>query len=125
MAKSIAEKLSNTLESLAELRIATGVGEFQLDISEDSAGGGMKVRPSQTTQLDGLYTEVNLVSGDVITLIHASYKDKDDPVFAMHQAQVENGRRIVATNVATIRDLLSSASEKIQDALNNDSRSGG
>lgn len=124
MAKSIAEKLSNTLESLAELRVATGVGDFKLDISQD-AGGGMKVRPSQTTQLDGLYTEVNLVSGDVITLIHASYKDKDDPVLAMHQAQVENGRHIVATNVATIRDLLSSASEKIQDALTNDSRSGG
>mgnify|MGYP005843189907 CR=1 FL=1 len=47
MAKSIAEKLSNTLESLAELRIATGVGDFKLDISQDA--GGMKVRPSQTT----------------------------------------------------------------------------
>ena len=125
MPKTVAQRLSNTLESLAELRVATGVGEFKLRISADTGGGGgMKVDPVQATELAGLYTEINLISGDVITLVHENYKAKDDPVLAMHLAQVDNGRRIVATNVATIRELLSTAEGGIKGALDSGSRGG-
>jgi hypothetical protein len=110
---TILERLSDTVESLAELRVITGVGAVKLDIT---AGGtsGPTVAPSQSSaSVSGIYSEVNLITGDIVTLIDSEFNDPNNPTLELHKAQVENGRHIVTTNINTIIRLVQAAGEKL------------
>jgi hypothetical protein len=103
---TILERLSDTVESLAELRVITGVGAVKLDITAGGSSG-----PS--ANVSGIYSEVNLITGDIVTLIDSEFNDPNNPTLEFHKTQVENGRHIVTTNINTIIRLVQAAGEKL------------
>lgn len=117
---TILEKLSQTVESLAELRTITGVGKVRLDIG---TGGKLDLAPTSGTEsIPGIFSEVNLVSGDIKTLIDEKFSDPDNPILKLHQSQSENGRKIITNNVQTIISLAKTAGTELKDVLNKESQ---
>lgn len=109
---SILERLAQVAESLAELRIITGVGEVQIQVDADE---NVRLAPT-SEQITGLYSNINLVTGDIVTLIDKAYEGADNPIMAFHDSQVENGRKIVSTNIQTIERL--ATSDKVKELFN-------
>jgi hypothetical protein len=110
---TILERLSDTVESLAELRVITGVGSVKLDITVGGTSGPT-VTPSQSSaNVSGIYSEVNLITGDIVTLIDSEFNDPNNPTLEFHKTQVENGRQIVTANINTIIRLIQAAGDKL------------
>jgi len=103
---SILDRLSETIESLTELRVTTGVGPVKLDVTPGGARGP-NVTPAQSTaSVSGIYSEINLLTGDIVTLIDADFNEPNNPTLEFHKTQVENGGQIVSKNIETIIALL-------------------
>ena len=121
--KSIMDRLANTVESLAELRVVTAVGDVQIQVTVNEEDKEVVALPEgKTTGLPGIFSEVNLISGDIVTLIDKEFSKNDDPVQKVHDAQVTNGRKIVATNVRTIISLAESATGLVKGMLEKPAR---
>ena len=110
---SILDRLSDTVESLAELRVITGVGPVKLDVTPGGAGGP-SITPSQSSaNVSGIYSEINLITGDIVTLIDSDLSEPNNPTLEFHKSQVDNGRQIVSTNINTIIRLVQAAGGKL------------
>ena len=54
------------------------------------------ITPSQSSaNVSGIYSEVNLITGDMVTLIDSEFNDPNNPTLEFHKTQVENSRQIV------------------------------
>ena len=115
--QSILGKLTKAVESLADLRIVTCVGDVRIAISDDNKPS-LSV-PASTDGAEGIYTSINLVSGDILNAISERYATTGDTwIHDFHKEQVATGREIVATNVEAIKQLADSAGQKIGALLN-------
>ncbi|MEA3276794.1 MAG: hypothetical protein U9Q81_16170 [Pseudomonadota bacterium] len=112
---SVGQRLVNALESLVELQIYTCVGEGAFIVSKDP-GSGLSVDPrnGQVPVSTTFYTEINLVSGDIISILPKDHQDPADPLHKIHEEKVKQGTEIVAANVATLKELLKDASEDLR-----------
>lgn len=121
MADTILQKISKTLESLAELRVTTVVGDITATISVDPSGGVAVTPKTGAESVRCIHSEINLMQGDIITLVNAAYETaepentaqeaREHPVLKMHNAQIANGRDIVNTNVKMLLSLVKSISD--------------
>ncbi len=115
--QSILGKLTKAIESLADLRIVTCVGDVRIAISDDNKPS-LSV-PASADGAEGIYTSINLVSGDILNAISERYATTGDTwIHDFHKEQVATGRDIVATNVEAIKQLADSAGQKIGALLN-------
>ena len=120
---SILERLSHTIESLAELRVVTAVGDVTINVTVDRQNNDVTALPAENLPgIPGIFSEINLITGDVKTLIHQDFKDENNPIAKVHAEQIKNGQKIVADNVNTITRLAQSASDEIKNLLKQDSR---
>ena len=119
----ILQRLSQTIESLAELRVVTAVGDVTINVKVDHQSNDVTALPAENLPgIPGIFSEVNLFTGDIKTLIHQDYKDENNPIAKMHAEQIKNGQKIVADNVNTITRLAQSASDEIKSLLKQPSR---
>lgn len=123
---SIGQRLARALESLVELQIYTCVGTPEFEVRQDPESG-LTLRPKdgKVAVSTTCYTEINLVSGDIINLVPEAHLAADDPLRAIHAAQVESGLGIVKQNVETLRDLLKDANEELRAWLRTTPARGG
>ena len=77
---------------------------------------------SNAARVPAIFTEINLISGDVVTLVHETFKEPNDPVAKMHTEQVKNGQEIVSQNINTIIKLAESGTEAVKNMLARDAR---
>ena len=108
-------RLIKTVEALADLRIATLVGDIEIVVDQGKAslatGGDGSPR-----RHPGALASINLASGDIVNSISSTFFE-NSTFMTFHKEQVEIGRRIVETNVATISELARAAGQSIGSLL--------
>jgi hypothetical protein len=114
----IGQQLINSLESLVELQIYTCVGEGEFVVRKDQ-GGGVVIEPKAAGMpvSNTFYTEINLISGDIINILPKDDLDAADPLLKIHAENVNKGTEIVAANVKALKEILQDASEDLQKWL--------
>ena len=91
----------------------TGVGSVKLDITAGGTNGPTVTPSPSSANVSGIYSEVNLITGDIVTLIDNEFNDPNNPTLEFHKTQVENGRHIVTANINTIIRLVQAAGDKL------------
>jgi hypothetical protein len=115
---SIGQRLINSLESLVELQIYTCVGEGEFTVRKDRGSGVVIEPPSDGLQVTStFYTEINLLSGDIINILPKGNLEATDSLREIHDENVKKGTEIVAANVSALKEILQDASEDLQKWL--------
>jgi hypothetical protein len=120
---SIGQRLVYALESLVELQVVTCVTASSFTIEADPSGSGLVIRPeAKGLKADStFYTEINLVTGDINTVVPAGNAESGDPIRELHAANVEQGTEIVRANVAALKDVMAEFREEVAEWLGADS----
>jgi hypothetical protein len=120
---SIGQRLVYALESLVELQVVTCVTTSSFTIEADPSGSGLVVRPeAKGLKADStFYTEINLVTGDINTVVPAGSAESGDPIRELHAANVQQGTEIVRANVAALKDVMAEFREEVAEWLGADS----
>ena len=120
MADEIFDRLIRGVESLADLRIATIVGDVEITIDSNGKATLSHEQTESPAKYPGALTSINLVDGDINNSITERLYD-NETFMTFHNEQVEAGRKIVETNVKTITELARSAGESLKNLLSRDS----
>jgi hypothetical protein len=116
--KSIAQRLVYAIESLVELQVYTCVCNEGFLVENDNSGSGLVVRPPSTLNVEStFYTEINLVSGDIVSIVPRKNLASDDPLRTLHEANVKQGTEIVANNVQALKEVLKDFKDDVKDWL--------
>ena len=120
MAERLWQRLQAGLEGLSELETVTVVGAEGAEGLLSPAGStrqqrrdGRRAALGEILRQGGTVylTRVNMLSGDVVTVVPTS--DADDPMRAFHGAQVATGREVYARNLELVARLLRELSEHL------------
>jgi len=116
--KSIGQRLVYAIESLVELQVYTCVCNEGFLVESDSSGSGLVVRPPSAFNVEStFYTEINLVSGDIVAIVPKKNLAADDPLRTLHEANVKQGTEIVANNVKVLKEVLKDVKDDVKDWL--------
>ena len=107
--KTLKDRVFDALWNAMELRILTVVSP--LDIKNfDARGQAVEVVPTGTQR--GLFTSINLATGDIRCAVSPEYEaGGNEEMRAFHTRQVELGREIVANNLKLLGDLAGTFAE--------------
>ena len=97
--KKFIDTLGQALENLVTLKVTTVVGKLNIRSTDD------KLQWDDSAKV--LSTQIDLVSGDVVTGIDPSFITGEHAALRdFHAAREKQGQEIIRTNVETLKSLL-------------------
>ncbi len=93
------DKLKGALKNLINLEIRTGVGDTELVYDKGKKKWGFK----DDAKVDVIYTKVDLLQGDIISLINSRFEgEAGKEILKYHTDQVTKGHQIIKDNIAAL-----------------------
>jgi translation initiation factor IF-1 len=98
----IREKLGQVIRGAINLRIVTAIGDAQI-------GGTFEAADVRFGTVRGsIVTNINLVEGDIVTVIGSDLGDRQSEIETTHQAMLAKAEGIIERNVRTLTELIRS-----------------
>ncbi|MBK1695744.1 hypothetical protein [Rhodovibrio salinarum] len=116
MADTIIDQLAKGLKAATSLQITTVVGDFMVTVPEN---GAFKVTTQSPQDVKGIHTRIDLLQGDIGTIVDGSFYDPNQPspLQALHSEQVANAQKIVQSNVELLGELAEWLGNSVNAAL--------
>ncbi len=102
--------LQNVVSNLVNLQTVTYVGDVKIEGDLTN----IKVKIGENIAKSYMITNVNLLAGDIVTIIHPSLADNSMPrIGQLHNDMQEKASSIVERNVRMLNELIQSGVELI------------
>jgi hypothetical protein len=94
------EKLGQVIRGAINLRVVTAIGDAQI-------GGTIEAASISFSAVRGsIVTNINLVEGDIVTVIGSDLGDRQSEIETTHQAMLTKAEAIIERNVRTLLELI-------------------
>lgn len=120
--KNLFERLLDAAHNLATLKVTTVVGDMTVVVVDD--GGRWQVQPPKLSPTAGedppagqpqdksygmtgsaIITQIDLIQGDITTVIDKKFENPSNPMRQVHEEQVDRANSIIRTNIAVLKEL--------------------
>ncbi len=95
-------KLKTALSALVNVRVATVISQVTVTLNED---GSLESVGVESDPVDAIVTVVNLVDGDVTTIIAPSLEDKAE-LRTFHDGLVDKAVKVLPENISMLVDVM-------------------
>lgn len=109
--EELLEEIRKAIKETVTLKITTIVG----DVQQGATDGPPTVANSKT-----MYTQIDLIQGDIVSMIDKSFLDEFAAIREKHQSREEQAHEIVRKNIETLKEL----ADYISDLMNKTSEEG-
>lgn len=107
--ETLQKKLEAALKDATTLEITTIVG----DIKMEEVGGKLRPRPEGSKTM---YTKIDLLDGDIVTMIDNAFVTGDLVNMREHHEAVEaKANKIIQDNIATLQALLNAVKDLLKE----------
>ena len=107
--EKLQKKLESALKDATTLEITTIVGDIKMEEVE----GKLRPKPEDTKTM---YTKIDLVDGDIVTMIDNAFVTGDLVKMREHHEAVEaKANQIIQDNIATLQSLLKAVKDLLKE----------
>lgn len=106
--KSFWQKIDDAIANLADVTVATVITEVTVGVDKR---GRLSSVTAPTNEVPAIITNVNLIDGNVTTLIGTD--DKDTSLTTFHQALVDKAVKVLPDNLKALANLVESFFDKL------------